>query len=149
ILIALLLPAVQQAREAARRTQCKNNLKQIGLGLHNYHDVFLTFPPGVATCNPCVPNTYSAKAGHSPFAGILPYIDQTPLFNGINWTIEGSAWYSSTPSTAQETLTDTVLPAYLCPSSTTPSYSGYGGAPRTGSYPFQAAQATSSYVGIA
>jgi len=60
IMIALLLPAVQQAREAARRTQCKNHLKQLALGLHNYHDTFLVFPMGFM--NP----------GVSP-TGALPY----------------------------------------------------------------------------
>jgi len=64
ILISLLLPAVQQAREAARRTQCKNNMKQIGLGMHNYHDVYTTFPMG----------TNSQLYG--PFVAILPYLGQ-------------------------------------------------------------------------
>lgn len=78
ILVALLLPAVQQAREAARRTQCKNNLKQIGLALHNYHDVFNTFPPAYVQVS--VPDNH----GHWAWtASILPYVDQAPLYNKL------------------------------------------------------------------
>jgi prepilin-type N-terminal cleavage/methylation domain-containing protein/prepilin-type processing-associated H-X9-DG protein len=79
ILIALLLPAVQQAREAARRTQCKNNLKQLGLALHNYHDVYGQFAM----------NHYDAgnPRGNNltMLVGLLPFIDQGPLFNGIDF----------------------------------------------------------------
>ncbi len=80
ILIALLLPAVQQAREAARRTQCKNHLKQLGLALHNYHDVFNTFPMGNT-------NASCGGWGHSWWAAILPYIDQAPLYNQWNFNL--------------------------------------------------------------
>ena len=74
ILIALLLPAVQQAREAARRTQCKNNLKQFGLALHNYHDVFDTFPYG---------HQQEAQTLRRAcwFQSVLPYLDQAPRYN--------------------------------------------------------------------
>jgi prepilin-type N-terminal cleavage/methylation domain-containing protein len=76
ILISLLLPAVQQAREAARRTQCKNNLKQIGLALHNYHDTHLLFPLGSFSAE-------GIEATHPTFATqwawgtmILPFVEQ-------------------------------------------------------------------------
>jgi prepilin-type N-terminal cleavage/methylation domain-containing protein/prepilin-type processing-associated H-X9-DG protein len=75
ILIALLLPAVQAAREAARRSQCSNNLKQIGLGLHNYHDVNRSFPIGVKAQNG--PGTW----GHSWWLGVLPYIEQKAFYD--------------------------------------------------------------------
>ena len=87
ILISLLLPAVQQAREAARRTQCRNNLKQLGLALHNYHDTFRVFPPGCMHSQ--VPRS-GGGSGHSfgpSFYGmLLPYFDQAPLYNRLTWS---------------------------------------------------------------
>ena len=144
VLIALLLPAVQQAREAARRSQCKNNLKQIGLGLHNYHDTLLVFPPGLATVTPGL--GYSGwvgggNTGHSPFASILPYMDQAPLYNQLNWNVLGMDIDNSSGATAHLTAVKTILPVYLCPSSTLDSlltYSGYAGQ-----------QGATHYVGIA
>src|SRR5690349_13275531 len=85
VLIALLLPAVQSAREAARRAQCTNNLKQIGLALHNYHDINGSFPMGCGSGMHDMPNTYIAKQGWSALAAILPMMEQTPLYNAINF----------------------------------------------------------------
>src|ERR1700754_5139731 len=73
VLISLLLPAVQQAREAARRTQCKNNLKQIGLALHNYLSTNSVFPPSFCI-GPAVGGTWSVTAR------ILPFLDQANAF---------------------------------------------------------------------
>jgi len=86
VLIALLLPAVQQAREAARRTQCKNNLKQIGLALHNYMDVYSSFPSG-EVYGPSLPGVPEGHYLWSPQTMILPYLEQGNLRGLINTDI--------------------------------------------------------------
>src|SRR5438874_13217629 len=83
VLIALLLPAVQAAREAARRVHCTNNLKQIALALHNYADVNGVLPMGsmAQTCE-FVPGLC---VSHGPFVAMLPQLEQQPLFNAVNF----------------------------------------------------------------
>jgi prepilin-type N-terminal cleavage/methylation domain-containing protein len=84
VLVALLLPAVQQAREAARRTACKNNMKQLGLAFHNYHETYGVFPPGSVNApynqNCCTVANFQPSLW-SWGAMILPFVDQAPLFN--------------------------------------------------------------------
>lgn len=113
ILIALLLPAVQQAREAARRTQCRNNMKQLGLAAHNYHDNHLVFPPGFTQENKTgqSPTTYNGFQGHSGFYFLLPYLEQTPLWNSFNSNIP-----KANIATAPGVLSGTRVAAYQCPS---------------------------------
>jgi prepilin-type N-terminal cleavage/methylation domain-containing protein len=72
VLVALLLPAVQQAREAARRMSCTNQIKQMALALHNYHDTFQTLPPGLVTSNQ---TSWQVQ--------ILPQLEQTALYDAI------------------------------------------------------------------
>lgn len=91
VLIALLLPAVQQAREAARRTECKNKLKQLGLALHNYHDAHLTFP--YSGSGPYSGEAFLTPIGveHSWNEFLLPFIDQAPLYNQIDFATNNGA----------------------------------------------------------
>jgi prepilin-type N-terminal cleavage/methylation domain-containing protein len=125
ILVALLLPAVQAAREAARRAQCTNNLKQLGLAAHNFHDVYNRMPPGVLW-------SYNQPSNGDQYVGalvfLLPYYEQQNIYDQIPQSmlqIEPSvtpmpaytAWYSVNPSW---TLAQTKLKALVCPSSPDP-----------------------------
>ncbi len=109
VLIALLLPAVQSAREAARRTQCVNNMKQMGLAIHNYHDALLVFPPGYIATSKFIDGETDTANGWSWAAMILPYVEQAPLYSAINVWLPVQA-------PANTTVTQTLLTAYLCPS---------------------------------
>jgi len=83
ILIALLLPAVQAAREAARRSQCTNNLKQFGLALHNYHDTYKVFPPRKGGSGCAAGATTGNCERLSGFIGLLPFIEQKAMYEQI------------------------------------------------------------------
>jgi prepilin-type N-terminal cleavage/methylation domain-containing protein/prepilin-type processing-associated H-X9-DG protein len=114
VLIALLLPAVQAAREAARRAQCTNNLKQIGLALHNYHSAINSFPMG-SSLNPWnAPGDSDGWSGWSAQSLMLPYIEQTSIYNAINfsWACERGGNGSRINSTAYNVK----INSFLCPS---------------------------------
>jgi prepilin-type N-terminal cleavage/methylation domain-containing protein len=139
ILIALLLPAVQQARESARRTQCKNNMKQLGLALHNYHDVFNQFPINYSTSFTLDNITLSWMVG------ILPYIEQAPLFTQINVNFglnNDPRWVNPQVGTVVNPsngwVAKQVIPAFRCPSDTSDPVMGgranYGGTWAVNSY---------------
>ncbi|MSR57042.1 MAG: DUF1559 domain-containing protein [Planctomycetaceae bacterium] len=104
VLVALLLPAVQQAREAARRSQSKNNLKQIGLAMHNFHDVYNGFPAGTHQND-----KLKAEKRLSWLADILPFIDQAPLYAQIDFK---KAWVDE----PNERVAQSQVPVYLNPS---------------------------------
>jgi serine/threonine protein kinase len=102
LFVALLIPAVQAAREAARRAQSSNNLKQLGLALHNYHDVYNSFPPAVV-------RDADGKALYSGRVLLLPYLEQQNLYQSLDLT---QAW----DSPRNRRLTGMPLPVFMDPS---------------------------------
>ncbi len=121
VLIALLLPAVQAAREAARRLQCVNNLKQIGLALHNYMTASGVFPPGRF-------NTHIAGQGNcwGAYSQLLPQLDQTNIFNSFNFNLAPD---STTTSFANATGFQTFINSLICPTDSSPELIVVGGEP--------------------
>lgn len=115
ILVALLLPAIQAAREAARRAQCLNNLKQLGIAMHSHHDQNKVLPPGFFWPKPAVPpcdSTAHTKGSESTWiAHLLPFLEQNALYDGADWT----TGFGLAPGVNGE-LCGTHLPTMLCPS---------------------------------
>ena len=118
ILVALLLPAVQAAREAARRSQCLNNLRQLGVAAHNYHDAHKSFPLGMEMTDGL------SLTRSTFFIELLPYVEEEALYD--QWSFPDKRWSGGRPESAFETLNVTTDPAtsraaspiatYVCPS---------------------------------
>lgn len=137
ILVGLLLPAVQAAREAARRMSCSNNMKQLGLALHNYHSANNQFPFSAGLSGAIEGGTAVAGDGkvrnHRGWLGMLPYIEQQSLYNLANTSLAMSAHVHGgaagsisgplpgEPGNANDIVVSTVLPAFLCPSDPGPT----------------------------
>jgi prepilin-type N-terminal cleavage/methylation domain-containing protein/prepilin-type processing-associated H-X9-DG protein len=141
ILIALLVPAVQKVREAAARTECINNLKQIGIALHNFHDVYKRLPPGSSADIPpwnTSGRTWDWGSGWMVF--ILPYVEQGNIYS--QWThINESGWQNRTNNL---TVVGKMIATYRCPMSSLPIWNPYN-IPQTGGQKIFYA----SYVAIA
>jgi prepilin-type N-terminal cleavage/methylation domain-containing protein/prepilin-type processing-associated H-X9-DG protein len=141
LLIGLLLPAVQAAREAARRAQCVNNLKQIGIALHNYHDAHQVFPPGYISDFTAAGDDTGPGWGWASM--ILPQLEQSNLFSSVNFTL-------AIEQPANSTGRLSGVGVYLCPSDRVrPAWEAMKGDPVTGTLQGLVCEvAPSNYVGV-
>ncbi len=124
VLVGLLLPAVQAAREAARRMQCSNNLKQMGLALHNYHSTYNKFPAGGFGTHA------NLDTGFSWMISILPYCEQTNIYDRLTFAGPGVGWVGPVNSVGWrngQIINNVKLPYLICPSGTVPEFNTFGG----------------------
>jgi len=146
ILIALLLPAAQAARATARRTMCKNNLKQIGVALHNYHDAHLVFPPGYISRGVSRNDPASADTGPGYAWGtlLLPYLEQENIHSLINFNADCTNVLGAVQGRKE-------LPAFRCPSDPAETWftiNDSAGDPITDSNGTQMYLGTANYVAV-
>jgi prepilin-type N-terminal cleavage/methylation domain-containing protein/prepilin-type processing-associated H-X9-DG protein len=120
VLISLLLPAVQMAREASRRAQCRNNMKQIGLALHNYHDVTAKFPAAMQIGRDRLNSNFAGQ-----FCMLLPYMDQAPIYNSINFSGMGADTYGIEGGWNATSIFQGIE-LFLCPSDPVQRFRGFG-----------------------
>ena len=115
VLIGLLLPAVQSAREAARRAQCVNNIKQIGLAMHNYHTPNNTFPMGMSIAWNDYGGYYQDWTNWSCHALLMGYLEQQPLYNAMNYS-QACCYWPPNADAANSTVYLTRFAGFMCPS---------------------------------
>jgi hypothetical protein len=135
ILVALLLPAIQAAREAARRTQCNNNLKNIALGLQNYHDAYKTLPMGAAGRRPLMGDSPGDNLGPSWWVSIAPFMEQRNIYEKLMATQrpdgtlapEWRVGHPQMPTDVREDLSRLVPDYMRCPSSPLPEFNTQAG----------------------
>src|SRR5437660_1682166 len=126
VLIALLLPAVQAAREAARRSQCINNMKQIGLALANYESANGSYPASYgSSADMTLGNHWGTWGSWSPTALMLPYLEQKPLYDAINFSVV-SHGDKAHADIMNSTAVTTRISSFICPSATLPTGTYYG-----------------------
>ncbi|MBV8267458.1 MAG: DUF1559 domain-containing protein [Planctomycetaceae bacterium] len=117
ILVAFLLPAIQSSREMARMVRCANNLKQIGVALHDYHAVHYTFPPGAITWQESPRDCTTPRRGHSLFTMILPEIGQANAYNAINFAFASIGMQEGQDAGAiNSTALSGRIATFICPS---------------------------------